>query len=595
MSAASTLTCVHAARCPGCPLLALPYPEQLARKQEHLRQALAAYPALSHVPVAATRPAAPVTGYRLRAKLVVAGRALGLFAEGSHEVVDTPQCVVLAPSVARVVAIVRAALPLELELLAIDVRAADDGVLLTLIAPRGSDVGAARRAAAALMAKSSEILGVALAERAPRSAQVLGSAPTPLCGAGFARQRFAANAPWHRAVPGGFVQSHGGQTAALHAAIEAALAANLSGLAGRRILELYAGEGALALRLAARGADVTVADSFAPNLAQLEHSARSQGLRVTTLAASAEQALARVAVPDALLVDPPRRGLSPAVRGALGRLAPGVLLYVSCEPATLARDLSHLRELGFAVEATTPWDMIPLSESVETLALLKRGAAPPARVLYEDAALIAVDKPPHLPTTPQGEHSRSLLDAVRALPDAAEAVPIHRLDVGTSGVCLFARRPEHVQALAAALARGEKTYVLAARGVVHKKGRCERPIPDAGALRAAATSYRREAVVGTHSLVRACPQQGRRHQIRRHFAGIGHPLLGDARYGDPASNRFFEQRHGLDRTFLHCAEISLARGAESLSLRSPLAPDLEAVLTSLRAASRAEKTPALSE
>jgi 23S rRNA-/tRNA-specific pseudouridylate synthase len=227
--------------------------------------------------------------------------------------------------------------------------------------------------------------------------------------------------------------------------------------------------------------------------------------------------------------------------------------------------------------------MIPLSDSVEALTLLVPGAPPPPRVLHEERDWLAVDKPAFLPTTPQGEYDDSLLARVRRLPGMADAVPAHRLDVGTSGICCFAKRPNAAAALARALAAGEKQYLVLARGIVRKKGRIERVLLEGGARRAAATSYRREAVVGTHSLVRASLESGRKHQIRRHFASIGHPVLGDERHGDPATNRHFIERHGLDRPFLHCLRLAVHLEGRELTVESELAFDLRAVLASLEA------------
>jgi 23S rRNA (uracil1939-C5)-methyltransferase len=269
------------------------------------------------------------------------------------------------------------------------------------------------------------------------------------------------------------------------------------------------------------------------------------------------------------------------VRLGLARVAPEVLVYVSCNPTTLARDLAHLARLGLRAERVEPWDLIPLSDAVETLAVLRPSSLPPPRVLFEDEALIAIEKPPFLPTTPQGEYEDSLLARVRRLPRAARAVPVHRLDRGTSGVCLFARAPEAVPELAEALARGTKRYVALVRGVTHKGGRISRPLREGPSSKAAVTRYRRERVVGTHSLVEVAPEHGRRHQIRRHFASIGHPVLGDERYGRADSNRYFEEKHALDRPFLHCREIELELPARSVRLVSELAADLTSVLESL--------------
>jgi 23S rRNA (uracil1939-C5)-methyltransferase len=76
------------------------------------------------------------------------------------------------------------------------------------------------------------------------------------------------------------------------------------------------------------------------------------------------------------------------------------------------------------------------------------------------------------------------------------------------------------------------------------------------------------------------PEQGRTHQVRRHLAAIGHPLLGDSRYGHPPTNRFFEEKNGLDRTFLHCVrlEIDHPGTGQRLIVESPLPGDLRAVL-----------------
>ncbi|HET9932848.1 MAG TPA: pseudouridine synthase [Polyangiaceae bacterium] len=572
------LDCRHAAICAGCPLAFVAYARQLVGKRDRLEKALQAYGVLTALTVPNTVPASPNTRYRVRVKLVVEGSALGLFHKDGHAVVDIPDCRVMTPKLGAAVAALRSMLPLEFPLLALDAREVDAGVLATLIVP--PDVSRARVEGAALdlMHRCGSVVGVALARRAPKSAQVLGSAPEPLVGAFAAPHRLADSMPYHIATPGGFVQAHAGQAAKLYERIGQVLERKLGGLRGRRILELYAGSGALALHLAQASARVVAADSFAPSLSQAREAAAQQGLDMEIREATAEKAVETREPFDAVLVDPPRKGLSASVRSGIAVLRPSVLVYVSCEPRTLARDLAALTVLGLRPESVEPWDMIPQSDAVEALAVLTPAPPPPPRVLYEDERLIAVDKPAQLPTTPQGEHELSLLDAVRKLPQASEAVPVHRLDLGTSGVCLFARRPEYAALLGEALAQGQKEYLGLARGITHKRGRIERALNDGTGVRDAVTRYERTQVVGTHSLVRAMPETGRRHQIRRHFAHIGHPLLGDARYGNPASNRHFEERHGLDRPFLHLERITLPAMPV---LRSELAPELAAVLESI--------------
>ncbi len=232
--------------------------------------------------------------------------------------------------------------------------------------------------------------------------------------------------------------------------------------------------------------------------------------------------------------------------------------------------------------------MIPLTEEVETVAILEPASPVAPRVLYEDTEAIAVEKTPYEPTIPHPEHPGSLLDRVRRLPGYERAVPIHRLDAGTSGAVLFAREPAHVAAWSAALSADtcEKRYVAAVRGIVRAKGSINRKVRDGARRLAARSRYTRDEVVAGHSLVTVRPDQGRTHQIRQHLASIDHAVLGDARYGHAPSNRHVGERHGLDRTFLHCARISLThpRTGEPLSVECPLAPDLASVIARMRRA-----------
>jgi 23S rRNA-/tRNA-specific pseudouridylate synthase len=182
---------------------------------------------------------------------------------------------------------------------------------------------------------------------------------------------------------------------------------------------------------------------------------------------------------------------------------------------------------------------------------------------------------------PHPERAGSLLERVRARPGAGAAVPVHRLDAETSGVCLFARAPGAAAAVQRALAdpAAGKRYQALVRGVGRARGRIARALVEDGRPRPAATRYRRLSVVSGHALLEVAPETGRTHQIRRHLASIGQPVLGDARHGHAASNRHVFERAGLDRPFLHCAALELP--ALGLRLAAPLAPDLAAVLARL--------------
>jgi 23S rRNA (uracil1939-C5)-methyltransferase len=163
---------------------------------------------------------------------------------------------------------------------------------------------------------------------------------------------------------------------------------------------------------------------------------------------------------------------------------------------------------------------------------------------------------------------------------------LHRLDAGTSGVCLFARRAEDTRSLQSALAdpRSARRYLALVRGVARARGRIARPLHEGGRALPAETRYRRLAVAGGHAFLEVSPGSGRTHAIRRHLAAIGEPVLGDERHGHAPSNRHLFERYFLDRPFLHCASIEIPEpGNRMLRVESPLAPDLAAVLVRLGA------------
>ena len=561
------LRCPHAERCGGCTLSELDYGGQLAHKAESVRRAFAGYEVLAARPVDPVTPAPSMLHYRVRDKLVVEGGKVGLFARGSHEVIDIPECQLASATVGRVVAAVRRRLPFDFPVFGIDVREVDAGALLTLIVSERVDEAHVLVIARELCRDEPTISGVSLSRRAEQSPRLLGAAPKTILGTDLAPHRLAPASPYQLARAGSFVQAHPAQASALYAGVERALAARLpGGLRGKRVLELFAGSGALALRLSSLGATVTAVDSHAPGIEALARAAREQGLPLATRAERAENSVISGSEPwDAVVVDPPRRGLLPELRRAIARAAPRVLVYVSCEPRTLARDLSHFAELGYGASSLVPFDLLPLSDSVEMLCVLERGDTPAPRLLHEDERLLAVDAP---------AFADSLLGRVRRLPGAAGAVPLDR--DAPSGVCLFARR----EPLGNALAQDASAeYTVLVRGITRKRGR----------LRGA--DYVRTRVVGTHSLLAVSASLGRagggserhgsfrRESWTRDLARIGHPLLGEARHGDPKSNRHFLERHGLDRAFCHLRELVLSE--PSVRLSSPLAPDLAAVLESL--------------
>lgn len=599
------VACVHADRCGGCPVIALPYGEQLAMKRGRVVNSIGRYPALELVYTEPVQPAEPIVEYRTRAKMIVApGGKLGLYAKGGgHQVVDIPECRVVSPLIGVVAGLLRGRIkadeasqgpmaPVDAggALRAMDLRELRDdaggGVLVTLVVQRDrvKDRAPYEEIGRALMKEEPRVLGVALNFHEGESPQILGNETVVIAGAPSAPDRIGAAT--HEATYGSFVQAHRGQAERVHRTVIELLGIGKNAGKRLRVLDLYGGSGAIALALAQAGADVHLVESFAPAVAQVLESAKKASLPVKAEAADVSTALRRFAEQkepfDGAVVNPPRRGTSSLARELLARLELPAIAYVSCDPDTLSRDLDHFTRLGYAVTSVRPLDMIPLTDEVETIALLRRTGLVPPKVLWEDDEVFVVEKGAHEPTTPQGEYMTSLVLRTKRLPNAGDAVPINRIDVGTSGLVMFARKAADAAKWQAALQHesARKIYLAGARGITPSKGAITRDLREDGKMYSARTRYRRLAVASGHSVLRVVPEGGRTHQIRRHLAAIGHPILGDDRYGHAPTNRFFEEKNVLDRTFLHCVRLELNHpdSGHRLIIEAPLPGDLRAVL-----------------
>lgn len=220
------------------------------------------------------------------------------------------------------------------------------------------------------------------------------------------------------------------------------------------------------------------------------------------------------------------------------------------------------------------------------------------RVLFEDGWLLAVDKPAGLAVHGgaglRGQPTVQEWAAKRLGPRAARngftVSAAHRLDRETSGVLLLALRRPAATRLSEAFARGEvkKRYLaLVAGAPAAPRGRIERPLDrDDGPPQAAITLWQvEERLAGGNAALLACtPRTGRKHQLRRHLAALGHPVLGDAEHGDPAANRRARDEWGLKRLFLHAASLDLRHPGTGAPLRveAGLPAELRAVLEAAR-------------
>ena len=611
------IECKHASQCAGCPLIEHDYGQQLALKRAKVAAAAAYYPALESVQTRNVEGADVIVGYRTRAKLMVSpAGAIGLYnRSGHHEVVDIPGCRVLAPALSDVASSLRAlianppagARPLLLPydpvaggvLRAVDLRevrlpkpreGAEDGmgVLVTLVlqrdrAPSRDDLREAGRALRPLLPKA---LGVAVNFHDAEAPQILGPETLVLDGITQAEDRIGES--YHIASFGSFVQAHRDQAARVHGAILREIGAIKPATPGgpTRVLDLYGGSGAIAIALSHAKHKVTMVESFPPATNNARAAAESQGLtNIEVRTGDVAEVLGQIAAAktefDAIVMNPPRRGVSPAAREAIARINAPMFVYVSCDPDTLARDLDHFARLGYSTNDLAPLDMIPLTEEVETVTVLRKVSPPAPRVLYEDQDVLLVEKGPHEPVVQHPEYISSLLQRCTMLPRGQKPRPIHLVDPGTSGLVLLAKS-EAARAVwtHALINSGRLIYLAAAKGVTPSKGAITRDLREGNRSYPARTRYRRLAVASGHSVLRVIPEGGRTHQIRRHLAAIGHPVLGDERYGHVPTNRYFEEKHGLDRSFVHLVRIEIThpRTGAHMIMESTLPGDLRSAL-----------------
>ena len=220
----------------------------------------------------------------------------------------------------------------------------------------------------------------------------------------------------------------------------------------------------------------------------------------------------------------------------------------------------------------------------------------PLRILYEDADVVAIDKPAGMVVhAGAGVHSGTLVNALLHRFGALSGVAgelrpgiVHRLDRFTSGVLLVAKNDAAHHKLAAQFSgrEVEKVYLALVHGDLKQDaGRIERPIARdpvrrtrmtarLAAGRAAWSEYRVVRRFGRFTLLEVRIGTGRTHQIRVHLSSIGHPIVGDTLYGAPAK---IEDRPPLGRYFLHAHRIRFHQPStgQEITLVSPLAPELE--------------------
>jgi 23S rRNA (uracil1939-C5)-methyltransferase len=357
-----TPNCKHFGTCGGCQYQHADYKAQLEMKQAILREMLerGGVRAPDEMVVLAAEPWA----YRNRIRLAfdAAGRP-GYRGRRSHAVIAIEECPIAAPVLVRA-AFSAAELfrkfavpsrPAELSLFS---DAAEDSMLASVFTD-----GAARIPLTdyfdAISSEIPSLRGVELVEvhhGQPRTVARRGAESIAYRAAGFE----------YRVDHGAFFQVN-------RWLVDELVDCVTSGLSGGLAWDLFAGVGLFARRLAERFERVVAVESASTAIAALKENL--SGTRATAVKATTIEFLRGAAKgerPDVIVVDPPRTGLGPETTELLGKIAAPVLVYVSCDPATLARDLRALVGADYAIERVTLADLFPQTFHLETVVRLRR-------------------------------------------------------------------------------------------------------------------------------------------------------------------------------------------------------------------------------
>ena len=377
--------CILADHCGGCSLQHCSDPTQAELKRQQVCEALRRVGGVTPEVLPIWAADTPL-GYRNRA-LIPLERSpdgpirAGYYRRGSHRIVNMNRCPVLDPRIDRLVEPIKRDLeqtdwPVDVNLkgagglrhLALRVGHHTGELLITLVSSH-NDLPGLTELAHVWMERWPELVGVSLNLQPRATNVVLGPSTTTICGRPWLLERFAGIEL--RIAADTFFQVNNPQAERLVPLLVDFLEAG----AGPSLVDAYCGIGTFALPLAAAGASVLGLELHGQAVSQARANAQRNGLeRARFLEGDVGSLLQeQLGTADGLVVDPPRKGLSGETLAAVLSAPPERLAYISCNPATLARDLGALCAEGvYGIEALQPVDFFPQTSHVECVALLKR-------------------------------------------------------------------------------------------------------------------------------------------------------------------------------------------------------------------------------
>ncbi len=386
--------CILASDCGGCSLQHLSVDAQNSWKQQRLANTLSRIGQLDPDVNALVSPDRESLGYRNRALIPIRrdGRKvrLGYYKRGSHRIVNLNHCPVLDPRLDALIEPIKRDLeatswPMDSDLqgepglrhlgLRIGVRTGE--ILITLISATES-LQAVDVLSAAWMRRWPQLKGVTINLQPKRSNAVFGDRTICLQGQDAIEERFCG-----LSLELGTTTFFQVNTPRAERVVEQIRDWITRSEPSQRLIDAYCGIGTIALPLAAAGHRVTGLEISSASVRHAERNAARNRLKHTRFMSGDVARHLRELLPnhDALVVDPPRKGLDPAVLAMVLDYPPRRLVYLSCDPATLARDLRQLAgDSGpYTIEQVQPMDFFPQTSHLECLVLMSRisCAAPP--------------------------------------------------------------------------------------------------------------------------------------------------------------------------------------------------------------------------
>lgn len=381
--------CSQELSCLSCPLISLKYNAQLEFKHQRVTTAIREMIPAADCSILPVLPAEETLGYRTSAKLAFARKRdkilLGLYQRGSHDVIDISSCPVHHPLINRIATIVREDVLRQgvsiynprhnrglLRYLLIRVSPESNRALVTFVC-HFKDFQQLPKLAKKLLKKVPEVIGVHQNINSSSGNVILGNETIKLLGHPDLIEQIGS-IRLHIA-PESFFQINTCQAARMYALISDW--AELSGTDS--VLDLFCGIGGIALSLArsagrVRGVEVVPeAVRNATANAALNHLTNCT-FSVGDATAEIERLNAGEAgTPSLVTLNPPRKGCGETLIRHLVKLSPAQIIYISCDPDTLARDLRQLVDGGYRIKRLQPIDMFPQTAHIETMVQLTRG------------------------------------------------------------------------------------------------------------------------------------------------------------------------------------------------------------------------------